>query len=443
MGLIRKIVFLLLFITYISQIVPVTPLDTTALYKEVGYEDPTVIEAAYAAGIAQATNGVTTGNLNEVISGLTAAAAADHITTFGQMMSGQAFGRTNMVKTFKTNDDLESIITPVAKAFFGDEDSTSYITQYVNTGIADDNFATAMKGIEEGIYNRNLQQVLDSLEIVNNYPGDRLMGLFKMELADVGGYYSFSPGSSQLHIGSAISDELISNFDIEDIVKICNAAKLDDADILEIYEANKTYISNIEKIQTAYQNVNANDMATTLSEMIKTNPNLTSKLFQNGNALDYQTLNKAGFTDAQITQIAQAGGLQAADITNYLAGNYTGASDTPVLPNPNGDLPTGPVNTGIGTQAGDNIPGAQEYDTLQAATVESLQALIKSESWTKSDFETLISMQKASLDRLQASGKATAEAIAEKQNEINASEKALDDPTTEFTPEPVDPVVAA
>jgi hypothetical protein len=208
--------------------------------------------------------------------------------------------------------------------------------------------------------------------------------------------------------------------------------------------------TTINSYASAYNNLNQSIVdkditgTTNALESLKAlNPDAATALFKNGGALDYKTLNTAGFTDTQIVQIAQTGGVARADLNAYFNSHYTGASDVPPIV-PGGD-PTNPIDTGTGNQTG-NIPAAQEeFYQLKTVTAENLQLLITQNELTKTEFNDLVTNQENTLNNLKEAGTASEEEIAEMENELAISKSVLANGDTNFAPEkpvtPVEPVV--
>jgi len=408
-----------------GQVLPITPVnqaEITEIDQLLGGLDLSTITVPYENAIEQAANALSAGNFNGVVTELKAAAVADPVQTLAALQNGGQFSAKNL--SVFSSAQLEQLANSVLTADMGDVLDNpgaiaDYAKLYATTGLNDDNFENAVGLLHKGIDDADTGEISSALNIIASEGNDD--DFLKMITTEI------------TTMGSVLNVKLSATFSQAQLESTFRPFIPDKP----IFNKSARLGALGEKLAADLNNKNVTDVINTLSELKSIKP-VTSRMFENGNALNYQALKAAGFTDAQIGQFAQAAGLAPADITDYLAGKYTGASDGPPVV-PGGD-PVNPINTGTGNQNG-NIPGAQEYYKETEATANSLKSLIASEAWTQSDFETLISMQEASLAKLKASGTATEEEITEIQNEINISRQILADPETKFAPETVDPVV--
>lgn len=503
MGLIKKIVFLILFATYINQIIPAEQLNTAELDQILGGLDLSNFFSPYNTAISQATTALENGDLNDLTSALQTAANIDPDQTLKALLEGGQFSAQNLSAKF-SYDQLETFSSNVLDKILEDESVVpDYAKLYSTTGLNDINFENAYNLIYNGINNGDISDVKSALNILSsegdsnasdpflnklanqiNTPESQInidlsAAFSQTELADAFSGLSIKPvfnvearlGKLQLKLGEDFDNrnvtdiintlseiktlaptkvtEIFQNnepfdyntlsnagFNKDDIIQITKAAGLSQAEtdlyLSGLYEtATQTTINELLK-DLANKDINSIDGDL---KQLKTSGFDADDLFENGNLVSYQALKQAGFNDDQITQIAKAEGLSAADITAYMQGNYTGDSAIPGIPDMPQNTPT--INSGTGSNVINNTPAAQEYYNLTEVTKSNLQLLVKQNQLTKSEFSELVANQEANLQKLQDSGTASAEEVTEMQNEIAMSKQVLDDPSTEFAPEAV------
>ena len=339
--------------------------DMEAFYESLNYPSTGAAVMAhnkYLAAIDQVNDGITAKSAADVVAGLKTAATIAPEDTMLNLLDGQALSYQNLTTVFSTAEmqqiALAAGLTP------------SQATLYANKGISDSNFENALQLIDEGIQSGNLSSVLSGLNIVNTEAAsDPMVATLKSLIAD--------PSSN-------LNDQIISNFSSSQVKQICTAAQIDPADATAIYNSSQFFQAGIKQLPAAFEAGDVASMTNILSVMKSVKPTLTAELFQNGEPLDYATLS-AKFSNIQdLSSIASSGGLQTADIVQYVSGSYTGTSG-------GSDPASGGINTGTGgaPSGGDSVYQQQLEYTVNLVKSEGMATAISVLNQTKTSIQQL------------------------------------------------------